>query len=241
MCNLNSFMNKIICVSGDSFTQEIWQSDQYKWSTLIGASHNIALGGSSNQRIFEKTIEYLNQNQPDILIVGWSATERATLHLSDGKRLVVTPNRIWDEETQQEHDKVGEFYYKHLHNRFVNFKATLEQMVFLQEYCKLKKIKLRYFRSVMRETVDDDCLKDISKEAFLNRSTAHLEMQGIEHNLNLLKNLVSKLDPNIWIKSFWFSMWDVVSKYDLKNYGANKTPLPKDAVQEWARIVKESL
>lgn len=42
---------------------------------LIGA-HNDAWGGSSNQAIANRTLEYCNRIKPDIAIIGWSAYTR---------------------------------------------------------------------------------------------------------------------------------------------------------------------
>ena len=59
-------MTKIICVSGDSFTHENQQKSEDRWSTHIGATYNIAMGGAGNERIFHSTLEFLNEITPDV-------------------------------------------------------------------------------------------------------------------------------------------------------------------------------
>lgn len=234
-------MTKLICVSGDSFTQEYWQQPSDRWSSLIGAMDNIAMGGAGNERIFYTTLEYLNKNNPDVLIVGWTSTARGSLFHQDGGRLIITPIRCFHEETGKDYQNILEFYYKNLHNNFVNFRNTLNYMIFLQNYCKNNGIKLLYFRSVMGETLDDLSLGKIASEAYMSRADKNIEKMGIQYNLNLLKDLISKLDKNIWVKEFWFSMMDYIwSNFDIKEYGDGK-PLPKEAVKSWAEIIKTHL
>ena len=128
-------MTKIVCVSGDSFTHEYLQKHENRWSTQIGATHNIAMGGAGNDRIFNSTIEFLNHTTPDVLIVGWSSTVRGSLSHTDGSRLIVAPHRCFNENTSEDREDIKDFYYKNLYNEYVNFKNALNYMLFLQEYC----------------------------------------------------------------------------------------------------------
>lgn len=233
-------MNKIICVSGDSFTQEYLQNPSDRWSTQIGANYNIAMGGASNSRIFHSTIEYLLNHSPDILIVGWSSIGRGMLHTSNGERLIVTPQRCFGEETGNDNTEIHKFYYTHLQNDFVSFRDTLLYMIHLQEFCQNKNIKLLYFRSILEVELNDDSLKEIALTAFMDRSNDVLVSQGTLYNINYLKKLISKLDKNIWINEFWFSMRNFLKG----TYDINRTinqPLPLNAVRVWADLVKKYL
>ena len=232
-------MKKIICASGDSFTQEYHQDPADRWTKLIGVTDNIAMGGASNARIFHDTIEYLSTSTPDVLIIGWSSIARDMLHLSDGQRLIVAPHRCFTEETGLDRKDVQEFYYKHLFNEFVIFRNTLNYMIHIQEFCKLKNIKLLYFRSVM--SVELNSLEEIAEKAYMVRTDADIKTQGIKSNVKILQNLISKLDKNIWIGEFWSSMLNFISS---KKYVISKgfdKPLPKEAVKEWAELVKKHI
>ena len=234
-------MAEIICVNGDSFTQEYYQKPEDRWTTHIGATHNLATGGSGNDRIFNTTVEYLNQNNPNTLIIGWSDPGRGTLSYQDGSRLIITPIRCFHEEKVTDHKDILEFYYKNIHNDFDRFSRTLNQMLFLQDYCKIKGIKLLYFRSVMRNELDDDSLTKVAKTAFMSRENAEIEMQGVKYNLNKLKSLINRLDRSIWVKEFWFSMYDYIwSNFDTSECGG-KNPLPAEAVRSWGQIVARHL
>lgn len=234
-------MAEIICVNGDSFTQEFYQKPEDKWTTHIGATHNLAMGGASNDRIFNTTIEYLNQQTPNTLIIGWTDPGRGALSYHDGSRLIITPIRCFNEETAQDHNDILEFYYKKIHNDFASFRKTLDQMLFIQDYCRTKGIKLLYFRSVMTNKIDEQSLTEVAKKAYMSRADANIERMGIKYNLNILKSLIDRLDRSIWVKEFWFSMRDYIwANFDTSNYG-HETPLPAEAVKAWGEIVSKHL
>ena len=93
----------------------------------------------------------------------------------------------------------------------------------------------------MQEILDDLSLGKMASEAYMIRADKNMEKMGIQYNLNILKDLISKLDKNIWVKEFWFSMKDYIwSNFDVKEYGNGK-PLPKEAVKAWAELVKKYL
>ena len=235
-------MPKIICVSGDSFTQEYLQKPEDRWSTHIGATHNIAMGGAGNDRIFNSTLKFLNEITPDILIIGWGSTARGSLYHKSGSRVIVAPHRCFDEATGEDYDDIKKFYYSNLHNDFVNFTNVLNYMIFIQEYCKTKSIKLLYFRSILHEQIDSRSLMEISESAHMSRSDPEITKQGIKHNANELSKLIDKLDKDIWIKEFWYSMREHIGK---KFPGQIKTgythALPIEAVKDWGELVKKYL
>jgi hypothetical protein len=235
-------MSKIICVSGDSFTHEFHQKNEDKWSVKIGANDNIAMGGASNDRIFYSTIEYLNKKTPDILIIGWTILSRGMLHRNNGSRVIITSHRAFDEQTAENLDEFKKFYYTNIQNDFVSFRNVLNYMIFLQEYCKNKKIKLLYFRSVLDVELTDASLMHIASSAFMNSNDLTIKTQGIRHNCEELKKLINQLNKNIWIKEFWYSMKDYMNKDYADQFvpGYDKS-LPVAAVNDWANLVKQYL
>jgi len=233
-------MTKIICVSGDSFTHELLQKHEDKWSTQIGATHNIAMGGAGNDRIFNETIKFLNKTTPDTLIIGWSSTARGSLYHSKGSRIIVMPSRCHDEETGEDYEHIKKFYYTNLHNEYVNFTNALHSMIFIQDYCKARNIKLRYFRSVMIQKLDQKSLTEVAESAYMNKDDDNIRKQGIKHNYSELIKLIDKLDKDIWIKEFWYSM----SEHIEQNFPGSIKPghvLPVPAVNDWAELVKKYL
>ena len=235
-------MSKIICVSGDSFTQEFHQKNEDKWSVKIGANDNIAMGGASNDRIFYSTIEYLNRKTPDILIIGWTVLSRGMLHRNNGSRVIITSHRAFDEQTAENLDEFKKFYYANIQNDFVSFRNVLNYMIFLQEYCRNKKIRLLYFRSVLDVELTDASLLHVADSAFIDSNDTNLKIKGVQHNCEELKKLIAQLDKDIWIKEFWYSMKDHMQKKygDQFVLGYDKS-LPVAAVNDWADLVKQYL
>ena len=198
-------MAQHILTNGCSFTQELHLDPKDRWTTKIGATKNLALGGGSNERIFYTTIEYLNVHKPDVLVIGWTNPDRFMLPNSNGSRVVVTPVHTFDENGGGDCDEHSKFYYKYCHNEFVNFKNTLQYMIHLQEYCKARQIKLLYFKSFFK-IIDDTYLTGLARNAFMSHENKDIERMGIQTNTNDLKDLIAKLDTSIWIKELWYSM-----------------------------------
>ena len=229
-------MPQQIVTNGCSFTQELYLDKEDRWSTKIGAVENLALGGGSNERILHTTIDYLNTNNPDVLIIGWTDTDRFMLPNINGSRIVVTPVHTFDENLGNDCDEHSKFYYKYCHNEFVNFKNTLQYMIHIQEYCKAKQIKLLYFNSFSR-SLSDGYLTGLAKNAFMSRESADIERMGIQFNTKVLKDLIAKLDTSIWIKELWYSM-----EKHCKDFPLHDTGHPGiEGSNDWAELVKKYL
>jgi len=229
-------MDKIICANGDSFTNEYYLETQDRWTNIIGAEYNLSLAGCSNDRIFHTTMQFLNQNETDILIIGWTDWSRFMLPTIDGQTLFVTPMHTgYDGGKKIKEDgnnlMIGEFYYKHIHNDFYNFKNMLNYMIFLQNYCALKKTKLLYFFSVVDERWwNSNTLNELIKSVSKNN-------EEINSNLKKLQKLIDLLDEKIWIKKRFYSMIE-----HCKDFKFDNTMHPQSAgSKHWANLVKEYL
>ena len=64
----------------------------------------------------------------------------------------------------------------------------------------------------MTEQIDQQSLEKISESAFMSRDNPEITKQGIKHNSNELTKLINKLDKDIWIKEFWYSMKEHISQ-----------------------------
>jgi hypothetical protein len=229
-------MDKIICANGDSFTNEYYLEAQDRWTNIIGAKYNLSLAGCSNDRIFHTTMQFLNQNETDILIIGWTDWARFMLPTVDGQTLFLTPMHTgYDGVKKIKEDSnslmIGEFYYKHIHNDFYNFKNMLNYMIFLQNYCAFKKIKLLYFFSVVDERWwHPNTLNELAKSVSKNNEETN-------SNLKKLQKLIDLLDGKIWIKKCFYSMIE-----HCKDFRFDNTMHPQlDGSKHWANLVKEYL
>lgn len=229
-------MPKLIVANGCSFTEEYYLAKQDRWTTKCGVDVNLALGGGSNERILYTTLEYLNHSTPDVLIIGWSGTGRFMLPSADGSRIVITPNRTFDENHGSDRKEFAEFYYRNCNNEFTGIERTLNYMLHLQMVCELRNIKLLYFNGLLPDINDGD-LKRMASAAYMSREEEDIERMGIQHNLRKLKGLINKLDKDIWINKFWYSMKEHCKDYPLEKDGHPGV----QGSNHWARLVMEYL
>ena len=225
-----------ILVNGCSFSQEKYLPIEDRWSTHIGCNTNLAHGGGSNDRIFNSTIEYLNTNSTDCLIIGWTEPSRTMLTTREGTNVVVNAGAGFDEATEQSREDMQKFYYLKMYNPYTSLIRTLNYMLHLQEYCKLRQIKLLYWNAMLPKLEQED-IKEICSHAHMDiKDRGHRE-SGIQSHTDRVTDLLSRLDREIWIKEFWYGI------------GKHCGHLPKledghpgpEASKLWAELIKEHL
>lgn len=218
-------MNKIICANGDSFTDEYYLPREDRWSNIIGVDSNLSLAGASNERIFNTTIKYLNNDKPDVLIIGWTDWGRYMLPCVDGNYYFVTPHYTGI-ETHKPNDfaqSVGEFYFRHLHNDYLNLENLLNYIILIQDYCVVNNIKiLNFFSTVDQRWFNEHTLTEIS------------ETTNQQHRL---EDLIEKIDAKHWINKKFYSMYE-----HCKSYPKDETDHPgREGSRHWAELVKKYL
>ena len=238
-----------ILVNGDSFSHErhFAVDDSYiekTWAHSLGAK-NISLGGCSNDRIFYSTIEYLNNNSVDVLVIGWTNWGRGWLTLSNGLNLNILPNGSADDllyghlKKEKEKDIWKEyetFYYKKCFNEYLNFKKFLNYYLHLQDYCELKKIKFLNFTSF--QSMHN--LSSIAESAYMDKSNEILKKVGIEHNIKILKDLIFKFKKEYWVnKEVGFSYCKLVKEKDFPLWHDGHPGL--EASKYWGELIKQNL
>ena len=229
-------MSNLIVANGCSFTEEAYLEPQDRWTNKCGISTNLAHGGGSNDRIFYTTIEHLNKHTIDTLIIGWSSLDRFMLPNANGSRIVGTPIHTFDENLGGDYSDYSKFYYKHCYNRYTSLESTLNYMLHIQDHCKQKRIKLLYFNAFLPE-IDDKSLEDYSKDAYMSKETEDMTRMGIAYNKNKLLKLLDKLNKNIWIEKFWYSMQAHCKDFPLEKGGHPDV----EGSEHWATLVKKYL
>jgi len=240
-----------ILVNGDSFSHERYFAvdESYvekTWAHSLGAK-NIALGGCSNDRIFHTTIEYLNNNPVDILIIGWTSFSRGWITLSNGLNLNILAGSSADDllygHLEKDKKKVTwkeyeDFYYKKCFNEFLNFKKFLNFYLHLQDYCELKKIRFLNFLSFITFPKD---LKHFAEFAYMDKSSEILKKVGIEHNVKILKDLIFKFKKEFWVnKEIGFCYFNLVKEKKFALWEDKLHP-GLEASQYWGKLIKENL
>ena len=210
----------MILVNGDSWTGgrlfngqpadiEYWPN-YFEKITNIPIT-NLASCGSSNQRIFRTTVDFLYNTTESIshVIIGWSSIDRFELVTASGKSIFFTPSNTFG-DSQVPIDVKKQFkslYYKWCHDHQVNLKNFLHLVLVMQDICRQKNIQLLNFQSF------DDNL------SMVNRS-----------GNNELINLKKQINTNFYIKD---TMENSTKEYPKVESGH----VNEEGNQRWAEIL----
>jgi hypothetical protein len=134
---------------------------------------------------------------------------------------------------------VSRFYLTKVFNEFTQLKNTLIQMLHIQEFCKIKGIKLINFATVFDAShLNQKKITHIASSAFMSRKNKDIKAKGIEFNTNLLLGLIGKLDSSCWINNELFSSMNTI----LKDYP--RLPdrhIGVEGSNKWAEIILKHL
>jgi len=112
---------------------------------------NLAKGGGSNHRILRTTVEYLENNNVDLVIIGWTTHERFEFSWR-GQRTDYTLYK-------QSEDKDLEKFYRYLDLNIADWNTGLEDTItyqfLLQNYLNSKNIDFLYCN--MFNSIPKDC------------------------------------------------------------------------------------
>ena len=164
----------MILVNGDSWTKrDPAPEGTTLWTEFLTEETgqeitNIALPGSSNQRIYRTTLEQLyTTNNITHLIIGWSSIVRTEVPTVDGKYLFLTPLRVVnpmkDQYTISDRTKtqIYDLFYRYCYNENIAARSFLIMLLTLQDICKQRNIRLINFHSFNNNfyRLDSDCKK----------------------------------------------------------------------------------
>ena len=243
-------MNRIL-VNGDSCCHErhFARDDSYvekTWAYRIGATENLSLSGASNDRIFQTTIEYLNRNTVDTLIIGWTNFDRYYISLEKGIHLNINPGMGGDDLllgfdlVDRDHYNIfPKFYYTHCYNPYLNLERFCIFYLHLQDYCELKGIRFLNFMT-MWPIPKGEQLRTIAKTAYMNKESKDIEEQGIIFNQKNIEKLYTRFNKEHWVNG----EVGIVMTETCKDYPTmSKTddhPGP-EASNFWAELIKRHL
>lgn len=218
----------MIVINGDSYSHQFHFEDtpDVKWSNIIAADHNLAFGGSSNDRIFITTLDFLTHTVPDILIIGWSHYYR-WMRTNEQGTIINLPNDT---------DPCAKF----IPNKYSQLKNTLNYMYFLQEHCKHIGTELVYFMSVInREYIMED-LHNCVKSANYSKTNLDQKRLGYAETLGKTMKLIDRLDHSIWIHNQVFASIDDTTKHLPRVSDTDDHPGAEASI-EHARIISDKI
>lgn len=232
----------MIVVNGDSFVHEYHLPVESRWSTIVGADVNLATGAGSNDRMFSTTIEFLSNNKVKTLVMGWTRWERSFLNKSNGSRYKICGDRATDEMLGDATNdpKIVRFYYEKIFNEFTQLKNMLVQMIHMQEYCHEKINLVNFATTFDRKDLTDKDLQKIASTSFIspaNLVTPYLEKKAIDDNYKLLKEYISRLNPDTWVDKQVFS-----SMIPLREgFPQIDDHIGIEGTQHWAKLIQKHI
>jgi len=149
----------MILVNGDSWTggktypsrEDLWPSKLASWGLDVT---NLAIGGSSNQRIFRTTIEYLYSTETTNithLIIGWSTLDRYEFPSESGRYFRITAHGVGIFDNGDPVENIETFrtiYYNHMYSQKLQYQSFYHNLMILQDLCRYKNIKFLNFNSL---------------------------------------------------------------------------------------------
>jgi hypothetical protein len=99
-----------------------------------------------------------------------------------------------------------------------------------------RKIKLLYFNAMLPK-IGDQSITELAKQAHMSKEDKDTERMGIQYNSEKLKVLLTRLDKNIWIPEFWYSMSEYCGDFPFEKNGHPDV----EGSNHWAELVKKYL
>jgi len=194
----------------------------YMVSDYLGATHdNFALPGSSNYTIFMRTLQALQTNDHDLMVIQWSAVQRKWL--SPGPNAYFFINGVLDKKGFDYRDisfspkqmKTFKKTYHLLNHDYQNILDLCDYIVTLDMLAKHKAIKLIHINGILPWTKDmiewdsndlENSLSDYTKELLDFKDRDDWEVIQF---LKKLHDYISKINPYNWVNMFnpWSSHW----------------------------------
>lgn len=134
--------------------------DQHRFSQVIsnktGLSHkNIAIGGSSNDRITRTTIDWFRKNTCDTAIIQFTAVQRMEYISPYAKHpvnFVNGPNKVgtkWKSNSKHDHEETKQsyhHYYKYVYNNNLGFYNFYKNLYILEQFFKSNHINYCFIK-----------------------------------------------------------------------------------------------
>ena len=241
--------NKKILVDGCSFTANsgftLENQRSYHWPHLLGKHYQIkfdnnAIGGSSNEEIFNRVICSSVSVLYDLIVVQWSEISRLWIHYAaqniDDFTIINAGHPLGHRADSPEVKQYAKLHYTHFDNVFVNLKKWLCKVLSLAGYFDAKKQPYVFIKgfenyiSVFKTIEYDQGFKNLDPRIkvfldFDNRPDDYLHKKI--NDIQVLLGQVQKLN---WINfdslSFNNSRVDVAD--DLSHPGPNTNRLLVD-------------
>jgi hypothetical protein len=241
----------MILTNGCSFTEGYDLPDKsLAWPSQLGtllnqSIKNLALGGSSNDRIVRTMKEELFQLNPSLVVIGWTTNDRNELHHSQGFYVRATGHGCIPECEQVPEDIniLHNNWAKYNLNSWVNYRNWIYNVLFFQTL--FEKLKIPYiFFTALGDNYINEFINQTDKSLFLADTsyqwrdrTKYLPERTIHKEWKELVTLCQQINLNHWALQNKVTMHQYLS-----NYPKDATGHPLgDGHEVWARVLAKHL
>lgn len=247
-------MNKIL-FAGCSFTADcgflVDNVAKYHWPILLSNHYkleykNIAIGGSSNDEIFFRTVEATAIDNYELVVVMWSELGRKFTYYADNNvddfTIINNGQPCGFQYNKSEIKTYSKLYYTYFDNQYMALKHWLLYIIALQNTFRNKQQKFLFIKGFENCLVDFFKVKHIANRFLMLSDT--LKSMLDHHNrsdeyifekINSIKILINKIDQTNWLnfdsKSFSAMCVDVAD--DQKHPGPKTNKLLLDHIIEY--------
>jgi hypothetical protein len=216
-------MTKRVFFNGCSFTADsgFMESNRlkYHWPEIFSKHYNCyfynaAIGGSSNEEIFYRTIENCYSTDYDLIITMWSAVGRKWVYWSDNNiddfTIINSCNTKGFDANRPELSAYAKLHYAYFNNQYINLKQWLEQIIALKHFFSYKQQKYVFVKGFDNLIFDIDQIKFNDDSGFSGMSH---RLKGIfdfdnrpdyyiKEKLDILKSLILEIKSYNWAIDF---------------------------------------
>jgi len=182
-----------------------WQT-QY-WPGLLYPDHvNLAASGGSNSRIFRTTVDYIYQNQPGVLIIGWTGLDREELPCANGDhmRLRIDCTSFENDQDSMDSNFHCNWYANH-HNEWLSFEQLVRQILCVQDLCRQRGITCWMFNAFHHNYLAYPGQPLQSNFNVLNEKWFHKRLDDLEKIKKMLFNI--DFDQWLWPAKTTLAQW----------------------------------
>lgn len=212
----------------------------YHYDTLLRQHYNVditnvAIGAMSNDEIFYRCVENIEQHSYDCVIVMWAGLDRKWIYFADNNVddfTIMHPAFIKGfQSTNSNLIQYQKLHWAYFNNRYISLRNWLSQVITLQNTLAIKNmpyVMIHDFDNHLTEMLNCDYSKE---NGFTNLSTEFKTLLDFDNRpdnyilkkINRLKTLVNKLDRSAWVEFETFRFSE--SKVDHQTDGWHAGPL----------------
>ncbi len=206
-----------ILINGCSFAADCGfrlENLHYHWPQIFKQYYqchidNIAIGGSTNEEIFYRTVEYIDKRPYDLVVILWTSLNRKWIYHNqnniDDFTIINNHKLAGFNYKKSEVSNYTNLYYKYFYNEYIELKHWLLQINALDHM--LKNLKIPYVFARGFDNHLDSVTAVNYQDGFVGMSDSVKNFLDFDNRpdyyllekIQILQSLISKIDQTNWL------------------------------------------